>query len=126
VQDGGVKFPFTFRVESEQIWQPMSEGPPETREELVQHLEKLTGRTLRTRAEIQAYVREVSERKATDLPSVRRWLNAKRITLVALLAFGVVQYYILDVLLEIASMRTTTFFVPASTRMLKSMIDTLV
>jgi hypothetical protein len=104
----------------------MSEPQPETREELVQHLEKLTGRTLRTRADIQAYVREVAERKATDLPSVRRWLNAKRITLVALLAFGVVQYYILDVLLEIASMRTTTFFVPASTRMLKSMIDTLV
>ena len=104
----------------------MSEGQPETREELVQHLEKLTGRTLRTRADIQAYVREVSERKATDLPSVRRWLNAKRITLVALLSFGVVQYYILDVLLEIASMRTTTFFVPAGTRMLKSMIDTLV
>lgn len=101
----------------------MSEGKPESREELVQHLEKLTGRTLRTREDIQAYVREVSERKATDLPSVRRWLNAKRITLVALLAFGVVQYYILDVLLEIASMRTTTFFVPASTRMLKSMID---
>lgn len=103
----------------------MSEGQPETREELVQHLEKLTGRTLRTRADIQAYVREVSERKASDLPSVRRWLNAKRITLVALLAFGVVQYYILDVLLEITSMRTTTYFVPASTRMLKSMIDTL-
>ena len=104
----------------------MSEGQPETREELVQHLETLTGRTLRTRADIQAYVREVSERKATDLPSVRRWLRAKDITLVALLAFSVLQYYILDVLLEIASMRTTTFFVPASTRMLKSMIDTLV
>ena len=102
----------------------MSEGQPETREELVQHLERLTGRTLRTRAEIQAYVREVSERKAIDQPSVRRWLNAKRITLGALLAFGVIQYYILDVLLEITSMHTTTFFVPASTRMLKSMIDT--
>jgi len=103
----------------------MSEGQPETREELVQHLEKLTGRTLRTRADIQAYVREVSARKATDQPSVRRWLNAKRITLVALLAFGVIQYYILDVLLEIASMRGTTFFVPASAPMLKSMIEML-
>lgn len=101
----------------------MSQRQPETREELVQHLEKLTGRTLRTRAEIQAYVREVSDRKATDEPSVRRWLNAKRITLIALLAFGVVQYYVLDVLLEIVSMRTTTYFVPATTRMLKSMID---
>ena len=103
----------------------MSEQPPETREELVQHLEQLTGRTLRTRADIQAYVREVSVRKASDRPSVRRWLKVKRVTLLALLAFGVMQYYILDVLLEIVSMRTTTFFVPAARPMLKSMIEIL-
>ena len=102
----------------------MSE-PPETREELVQHLEKLTGRTLRTREDIQAYVREVSARKATDQPSVRRWLNAKRITLIALLALGVLQYYIVDVLLQIASMSNTTYFVPASTPKLKSMVEML-
>ena len=100
----------------------MSDKQPETREELVEHLEKLTGRTLRTRADIQAYVREVSARKAADQPSVRRWLNAKRITLVALLAFGVIQYYILDVLLEITAMRTTTFFVPARAPLVRSMI----
>ena len=99
--------------------------PPETREELVQHLEKLTGRTLRTREDIQAYVREVSARKATDQPSVRRWLNAKKITLIALLALSVLQYYILDVLLQIASIRTPTYFVPASTPKLKSMVEML-
>lgn len=101
----------------------MSETQPETREELVRHLEKLTGRTFKTREDIQAYVREVGERKAADQPSVRRWLNAKRVTLAVLLVFGVLQYYILDVMLEIASMRTTVFFVPATTRMLKSMLD---
>jgi hypothetical protein len=103
----------------------MSQGPPETREELVQHLEKVAGRSLKTRAEIQAYVREHAERKATDQPSVKRWLNAKRITLIVLLAFGILQYYILDVMLEIASLPSTTFFVPASPRVLKSTIDTL-
>jgi len=56
---------------------------------------------------------------------VRRWLKAKKITLVALLAFGVMQYYILDVLLEIVSMRSTTYFVPVSPPMLKSMLITL-
>ena len=77
----------------------MGERQPETREELLQHLEKLTiGAPL---------------------------LKAKKITLVALLAFGVIQYYILDVLLEIVSMRTTTFFVPVSAPVLKSMIITL-
>ena len=103
----------------------MSEAQPETREELVRHLEQLTGRTLRTREDIQAYVREVSARKASDQPAVRRWLKTKRITLIALLALGVVQYYVLDVLLAIVSMPSNTFFVPASARMLKSMIDRL-
>jgi hypothetical protein len=100
----------------------VSEREPETREELLQHLEKLTGRTLKTREDIQAYVREVSARKASDEPSVRRWLKAKKVTLAALLAFGVIQYYILDVMLEIVSMRSTTFFVPASTQTQNSML----
>jgi hypothetical protein len=93
----------------------VSEREPESREELIQHLEKLTGRSLKTREDIQAYVREVSARKASDQPSVRRWLNVKKATLIALLAFGVIQYYMLDVMLEIVSMRTTTYFVPAGT-----------
>lgn len=91
----------------------------------MQHLEKLTGRTLKTREDIRAYVREVSARKAIDEPSVRRWLKAKQVTLVVLVAFGTIQYYMLDVLLELVSMRSTTFFVPASTQVLKSMLDTL-
>lgn len=97
----------------------MANRPPESREELIQHLEKLTGRTLKTREDIAAYVREVSARKAADQPSVRRWLKAKQVTLIALFAFGVIQYYILDVMLEIVSMRSTTFFVPASLPVLR-------
>jgi hypothetical protein len=93
---------------------------PETREELVQHLEKLTGRSLRTREDIQAYVREVAARKASDQPAVRRWLQVKKVTLIILLGFGVMQYYILDVMLEIVSMRATTFFIPASGKTQKS------
>ena len=97
-----------------------TEPLPESREQLIQHLEELTGRTLRTRADIQSYVREISARKATDEPSVRRWLKVKKFTLIGLLAFSVMQYYMLDVLLEIASMRSTTFFVPASAPVMKS------
>jgi hypothetical protein len=98
----------------------MTEAQPETREELVQHLEKLTGRTLRTREDIQAYVREVSARKANDQPAVRRWLKTKRIALAALLAFGVIQYYMFDVLLEIVSLPSNTYFLPARAPLLKS------
>lgn len=99
----------------------MSEREPESREELIEHLEKLTGRSLKTREDIQAYVREIAARKASDQPSVRRWLTVKKATLIALLAFGVIQYYMLDVLLEIVSIPSTTYFVPArSPVMLKS------
>ena len=95
-----------------------------SREDLIQHLEKLTGRTLKTREDIRAYVQEVSSRKARDQPSVRRWLKAKQITLISLLAFGVIQYYALDVLLEVMSVPGTTYFVPAKFQTLKSMIVT--
>ncbi len=91
----------------------------------MQYLEKLTGRSLKTRQDIREYVKEVSARKGRDQPSVRRWLKAKQATLMALLAFGVIQYYMLDVLLEIVSMRSSTFFVPASVRLMKSMLLTL-
>ena len=97
-----------------------AEKEPETREELVQHLEKLTGRSLRTRDDIQAYVREVAARKAADQPSVRRWLKVKKVTLLVLLAFSVMQYYVLDVMLEIVSLPSTTFFVPARATLLTS------
>jgi hypothetical protein len=93
-----------------------------SREDLIQHLEKLTGRALKTREDIQAYVAEVASRKARDKLSVRRWLKAKQVTLISLLGFGVIQYYVLDVLLEILSLHSTTFFVPASFQTLKSMI----
>lgn len=98
----------------------LTEPGPETREELVQHLEQLTGRTLRTRADIQAYVQEAAARKASDQPSVRRWVRAKKATLIALLAFGVIQYYVLDVMLEIASMPRNTYFVPVKAPLVKS------
>ena len=97
-----------------------AEKEPETREELVQHLEKLTGRSLRTREDIQAYVREVAARKAADQPSVRRWLKVKKVTLLVLLAFSVMQYYVLDVMLEIVSLPSTTFFIPVRSPLMKS------
>ena len=98
----------------------MAPVPEPTREELIEHLERLSGRSLKTREDIAAYVREAAARRADEQPSVRRWLKAKQVTLIALFAFSVVQYYILDVMLEIVSMRSTTFFVPASAPLQKS------
>ena len=92
---------------------PVLARVPESREELIQHLEKLTGRTLKTREDIAAYVHAVRARTATDLPSVQRWLKVKKVTLIALFAFGVIQYYVVEVMLEIATIRSPTYFVPA-------------
>ena len=99
---------------------PVADPAPESREELLQHLERLTGRSLKTREDIAAYVREVAARNAADSPSVRRWTSVKKITLIALFAFGLIQYYILEVMLEIATLRSTTYFVPVRAQTQKS------
>ena len=61
---------------------------------------------VRTRSELQLYIEQLKAAKAEDLPSVRRWVAAKRWVLVTLLVFAVGQYYFLDVLLETMSMRS--------------------
>jgi hypothetical protein len=88
-----------------------TEEKEQGREELVQHLEKLTGRTFRTREDIQSYVREVSEREPRDDPKIRRWIKAKHVALAALLIYGLIQYYALDIMLQIVSIQSPTFFV---------------
>ena len=40
--------------------------------------------------------------------------------LIALFAFGLIQYYILEVMLEIATLRSTTYFVPVPAQTQKS------
>ena len=64
---------------------------------------------VRTRSELQLYIEQLKAAKAEDLPSVRRWVAAKRWVLVALLAFAIGQYYFLDVLLEMMSISGITF-----------------
>lgn len=101
-----------------------ADAKSQSREELVQHLEKLTGRTFKTREDIQTYVREVSSREPRDDPAIKRWIQTKHIALAALLAFGVIQYYILDIMLEIVSLQSPTFFLPVRGT-LKSLLITV-
>ena len=91
-----------------------------SREELIEHLEQASGRRIRTREDIQAYLDEVAARKAADHPSVRRWQQAKTITLIGLVTIAFVQYYMMDVMVQILSLRETTVFVPVSAPMQKS------
>ncbi len=95
----------------------MGKKQPESREELLQYLEQASGRRIRTRDDIKAYVEEVAARKAEGERSVTRWQKAKTFTLIGLAVFALAQFYFIDVMVQIMSLRETTFFVPASSPM---------
>lgn len=89
---------------------------PEVGLQVIRNLIRLTrGQNVRTiedvrsRADLQLYIEQLRTAKGEDLPSVRRWLVAKRWVLVTLLVFAVGQYYFLDVLLEMMSLSSITF-----------------
>lgn len=65
---------------------------------------------VRTRSELQLYIEQLKSSRGEDLPSVKRWVVAKRWVLVTLLVFAVGQYYFLDVLLEMMSIGAVTTF----------------
>lgn len=78
--------------------------------ELVAHLERLTGRQIRSREDIADYVVEI-QRKGRDQRTKAQHL--KNALLVALLLAAAGQYYFIDVQLQILSQPTLTVFVPA-------------
>jgi CRP-like cAMP-binding protein len=65
---------------------------------------------VRNREELQLYIEQLKATKGQDLPSVKRWMTAKRWVLVGLLVFAVLQFYFLDVLLRTMSLRSITLF----------------
>jgi CRP-like cAMP-binding protein len=89
---------------------------PEVALQVIRNLIRVTRghnvRTLqdvRSRADLQRYIEQLRMAKGDELPSVRRWVLAKRWILFALLAFAVAQFYFLDVLLEMMSIDTGNF-----------------
>ena len=95
----------------------MSDTDPVSQEELLRALEQLSGRQIRTRADAEACARELRARLQSD-PTARRWQQAKSIALVALAAFAFLQYYLIDVFLQIASLPQVTVFVQAAANVL--------
>ena len=59
---------------------------------------------VRTRGELQLYIEQLKVTKGKDQPSVKRWVNAKRMVLLVLLVFAILQYYFMDVFIEMMSM----------------------
>jgi hypothetical protein len=77
--------------------------------DIVKHLEELSGRKIRTREDLAAYVAEVSARAAVKQS---RWQTLKSTFLLTLLAVAAFQYYYIDVQLQILSQPTLTVFYP--------------
>lgn len=78
--------------------------------ELVAHLERLTGRRIKSRDDISAYVKSLSE-QAKQKRVQKQYL--KNGLLAGLLAIAALQYYFIDVQLQILSQPTLTVFLPA-------------
>jgi len=77
--------------------------------ELLAHLERLTGRRIRSRQDISDYIGGLPAR-ASEKQSKRQHL--KNVLLVALLVVAAAQYYFIDIQLQILSQPTLTVFVP--------------
>jgi CRP-like cAMP-binding protein len=58
---------------------------------------------VRTRGELQLYIEQLKVTKGKDQPCVKRWVSAKRWVLLLLLVFAVLQYYFMDVFIEMMS-----------------------
>ena len=86
-------------------------GPVEPDEALRVHLEQLARRAIRTREDITDYVSELSV-QARDRRTRRQPL--KNALLGGLLLIAVLQYYFIDVQLEILKQPALTVFAPAS------------
>jgi hypothetical protein len=92
-----------------------------SREALLAELEQLTGLHFRTRDDVRDFVARLeAEKDARGARSVERWRFVKRSTLLALFALAVAQYFALDTLLQVMSLRELTVFVPVTARDVRS------
>jgi hypothetical protein len=92
----------------------MGERDAETSAELVQHLEDASGRKLRTREDVRRLLEEMSARTPAENPATRLWGTAKQGICLLLLVGAFLQYYFLDILVEINSLPEIRVSVPVT------------
>jgi CRP-like cAMP-binding protein len=69
----------------------------------------MTREHARAREAMRRHIDELEAKKGAELPTVKRWNTAKRWVLGALLVFAVIQYYFLDVFLQVMAANGVTF-----------------
>ena len=104
-----------FGVISREDFKTFLRKYPDAAEKVILNLIHVTrGMNERTRegaavgARLKQYVKWLEEVKAPDLPAVRRWILAKRWALGGLLVLAIVQFYFMDVFLQILSLPSLT------------------
>jgi CRP-like cAMP-binding protein len=109
--------PSEFAVISRNDFKAFLRKHPDAAEQVILNLIRVArGMNQRTREvaslgdRLREYIKWLEEIKAPDLPSVKRWLVAKRWVLGGLLTLSVAQFYFLDVFLQILSLGGLTVF----------------
>jgi CRP-like cAMP-binding protein len=103
--------PSAFAVIPRNEFKALLMANPEVSLQVIKNLIRLARghniRTLedvRTRGELQLYIEQLKVTKGKDQPSVKRWVSAKRWVLLVLLMFAILQFYFMDVFIEMMSM----------------------
>lgn len=103
-----------FAVISRDDFQSFLRQHPQAAEQVILNLIRVTrGMNQRARpaSRLAERVRDyMGALKGPDMPAVRRWLGAKRWVLGGLLVLAIVQYYFVDVLLQISRINGLTVF----------------
>jgi hypothetical protein len=82
-------------------------------EDLLRQLEETTGRVFRSREDVRRFAEESLRDRQAQLDRISsRWRMVKNVALLASLVLAFLQYYLLDTLYQIVSLRETTVFVP--------------
>ena len=90
----------------------MGERAAESDSDLIRFLEKTAGRELRTRDDIRRFLEEISGKRPESSPATRLWHTAKQGMWLLLLVAAYLQYYFLDILVQIESIPNIRVSVP--------------
>lgn len=109
--------PSEFAVISRNDFKNFLRKHPDAAEQVILNLIRVArGMNQRTREgvtlgeRLREYITWLEQIRAPDLPSVKRWLVAKRWVLGGLLTLAIAQFYFMDVLLQIMSLGGVTVF----------------
>ena len=105
----------------------MADRIPASREELLRYLEAISGRKIRSRADLEAYLAELraSAQAAQPDPAQRRWAIFKHATLATGMLIAGLQYYLIHIYVQMSSMERVQFFNPQFPVLRKSALEIL-